>query len=127
MKIEIETYLYGRCHLFALALSRVFPYEMEFFWDEEAWFDEGEVVGTALVHAYCILPNHMCVDARGILSKEDILNDYDWNSPSYLKATKEMVEEWIKEGVLDSPVQDELQHLQLYIQENQHLYQLEGN
>ncbi len=124
MTFNEELYLYGRCHLFALALSQTFDYEMEFFWDTEAWFDKkGENIGPALVHAYCLLPDGTCVDARGtISSKEEMLDDYDWNTPSFVRTTPDMANEWIRKEVLDEQEAGEMHRLLTHIHENQLLY-----
>jgi hypothetical protein len=123
----LSDYLHGRCHLFAQALHEELGYEIEFFWDEEAWFNEGEYIGIALVHAYCILPKGKpfrgkYVDVRGVVTKKMIEDEFDWNVPKYEKISIEQLKTLITNNVLFEGEKNEVKELRRYIRENIQFY-----
>jgi hypothetical protein len=68
---EIESYLHGQCHLFAVALHKVtgLPLRAAVGWSDDI---DGEV----LVHAWVETPEGRVVDAAGFRSYEDVLETY---------------------------------------------------
>lgn len=125
-EIDIEDYLHGSCHLFALALHEELGYEMEFMWDMERWFSD-ETTGQALVHAYCILPKGKpfkgkYVDASGAVSKHFIESEYDYNILQYETYSKEKLEHDMKTKFLHKPEKHEIKKLREYIRKNIEMY-----
>ena len=75
-ELAVSDYVYGRCHLFALALSRQKQMKVGIFVDEECIPDGGEEPIRVLVHAFCLLDNDRVIDARGIRYKIDMLREF---------------------------------------------------
>jgi hypothetical protein len=124
MRFDRESYLHGRCHIFALALHEVFGYKMELFWDTEAWFDDGETIDTALVHAYCIDSKGNLFDARGKVTRKLIEDDYEYNESEFSITTKSHLEKLMNQGVLGKPAKGELEFLKTYILNNKEKYKV---
>lgn len=83
--LDIDTYLYGRCHLFALVAAEFFGYEIELFWDTDVYLEDRDESITALVHAYNLLPDNRVVDARGIITRKEMIDDYDYSEMFFEK------------------------------------------
>ena len=98
-EIEMNDYLYGRCHLFAYLCSKMSGYDMEFLWDTDYWYEEAEHPSTVLVHAYVVSPTGERYDAGGYLDDER-LSEYDCNQPSIQKVAISQAESWMKENFL---------------------------
>lgn len=124
---DLSDYIYGRCHIFALALQEELGYEMEFLWDTDYWFDGEDFPSKVLIHAYCILPKGKefkgkYLDARGLVSKRMIELEYDWNTRCYELTSKEQLKEIINNLVLEAPEIGEIQAIRKFIRENRHIY-----
>ncbi|WOF81602.1 hypothetical protein P5704_027270 (plasmid) [Pseudomonas sp. FeN3W] len=74
--LKVGDYVYGRCHLFALALARQLRMKIGIFVDEECIPDGGEEPIRVLVHAFCVLDNDRVIDARGVRYKIDMLREF---------------------------------------------------
>lgn len=112
-------YLHGRCHLFALAIQKVFGYDIEFAIDECDLELETEV----LIHAYCVKEGK-AVDVEGIWDKEDVLADFDYNEPYERIVTVKEVSEMMEDGFIEFAEIGELESLVKYIKDNKKRYQL---
>jgi hypothetical protein len=72
----VDSYRFGRCHLFAQALSEAKGLPIGIFASMgEVAFVEGPCM--LLVHAFCYLNEHEVIDVQGIRSKQDMLAAYD--------------------------------------------------
>ncbi|MDC0764857.1 hypothetical protein POF51_29485 [Brevibacillus sp. AG] len=117
--MNLDTYLYGRCHIFALALQEELGYSIELFWDLEAWFDkDGMKIDTALVHAYCIGSDNVMFDARGRITREVVEEDYEFNEPEILATSPQRLCELMDQGVLETLKLGELDSIRAYIRNN---------
>lgn len=108
-------YLYGRCHLFALAYSEVTgsdigvfiseipKYETDFSIydnDDESYNDE---IINALDHAFCYTENKdLVIDAKGLNYISELEQEYcsDSINPEVLINGKEIILNWIEQGKL---------------------------
>jgi len=114
--LDLELYLHGRCHFFALALNKALGFPIECLWDNEAWFEDGDP-SPALVHAYCIRPDGTRVDAQGTLTREAALENYAElvEEPEFVVTTAEALEEHIRAVMLPAEP-GEIEQLISYIQ-----------
>lgn len=76
------SFLHGNCQYFALALAKLFPFEIA-LWME---FDE-EVQKMCLVHAFASAihsqEKKLFIDVKGCRTWEDVKNDFDyWEEPT---------------------------------------------
>ena len=116
--MNLENYLHGECHLFALALHQVFGYEMVFVFDEM----DSEVETEVLIHAYCKNGEH-CVDARGVFEEKNALDDYDYNLPYQVDVSKKEAYSLIETGFLHAPAFGQMDNLMDYVQANKSQYE----
>lgn len=112
---EVETYLYGRCHLFALVVAKQLGFEMEFLWDTDFWHEGDDYPSTVLVHAYNALPTGQVFDARGIVLKEQMLLDYDCEQASFERMTVSDLNHSIHENVFEGFEVGEYEMIKNYI------------
>ncbi|WP_214688291.1 MULTISPECIES: hypothetical protein [unclassified Exiguobacterium] len=113
-EVEIDNYLYGRCHLFALLCSKMSGYDMEFLWDDDFWFEGAELPSKVLVHAYVVSQTGERYDAGGRLDDER-LSEYDCNQPSFQNVTISQVESWMAENLLSDFEDGEVERLQEWL------------
>lgn len=75
---EKDKYLHGECELFAIALYLIYPVDIYAIYEIRSILENGELKQRkGLVHAYCYSNrNNMFIDARGIISIEDIEDEY---------------------------------------------------
>lgn len=116
----LSDYAYGRCQIFAYALSLELGYEMEFMWDMDYYFEGGDTESMVLAHAYCVLPNQKdtFVDARGVICKDVILYDYEYNRERFERISGEQLQQYFAEEFLEKPSEGELAALRQYIRNN---------
>lgn len=119
----LSEYAYGRCHIFALALHLELGFEMEYMWDLDYYFEDAPAGMQVLAHAYAVLPeNHphtgSFMDARGIITKDVILQDYEYNRESFERISPEHLEELFKSGYFERPTDEEVEALRAYIRKN---------
>lgn len=115
----VEDYLYGRCHIFALALSSRMGYKIGAIIDDNPYHNINGY--PCLEHAFCIIDEELVIDARGIKSKEEIIDEYGFESNEIviLDDAKDLLEQWIKLKRLDKSSKKELMDLEHYIIEMQ--------
>lgn len=121
-------YTHGRCHIFAQALYEELGYEMEFLWDTDYWFEDADCPSIVLVHAYCILPNELngkekYVDARGVISKGVIEDEYECNCHLYENYTISRLNIAFQYNVLEKPTISEIRAIREFIRANKKNYQ----
>lgn len=117
-QIDIEYYKHGQCELFAYALHKILNYDMYFFVDNEAEFDDEYEL--ALIHAYCRDKNGNYFDANGLVTLDDIENEHtDYvNDPEHILVDDSMFFEYIQSGFISNFKQSELNILEKYIKDN---------
>lgn len=115
---NIENYLHGRCHLFAQALHEELGYEVEFFLDDDYWFEDSDFPSTVLVHAYCISPKNKCIDARGEVSRCVLEEEYEYNLVRYQRVSLQELKNEIKSKRLCEPDKGEIETLREFIRGN---------
>jgi hypothetical protein len=111
-------YTHERCHIFALALSQVFGYEMRFLWDLTAKPDK-----PTLIHAYCVDPYGFFYDARGKVMQKTVHQEFQGcNKPQLIKIIPDRVHHLMTITTLNHPFDGELEKLIDYIKANSQLY-----
>lgn len=91
----VDSYRFGRCHLFAQALSEAKGLPIGIFASMgEVAFVEGPCM--LLVHAFCYLNEHEVIDVQGIRRKKDMLAAYD-NGEGVFELSGEQALEAIEE------------------------------
>jgi hypothetical protein len=115
-KYSIENYLYGRCHIFALALSEHTNFKVGALIDNEPFHDTNGF--PCLEHAFCYFNDDLIIDARGIKSKKEILQEYcsESNDIIEIKDAKELLQDWIQQKLLIKATKNELKDLDIYIE-----------
>lgn len=86
-------YMSGDCQYLAIALNRVFGYQIEILWDEDpsegytSMWPEDQM---SLIHVYGVLPGRSSkiVDIHGVRAKSMMLMDFDVNSPHYQRVSE---------------------------------------
>jgi len=73
---EISTYLHGRCHVFAIAMSELSGLPMR----AVVTFND-DLDRFCLVHAWVEWPDGRALDAAGLRDVEEMLEDYDDADP----------------------------------------------
>jgi len=98
-KFYVENYLYGYCHIFAMALNKLFGYQIEALWDlSPDDLDEGM---SGLVHMYAVKPDGTKLDASGILTDERLEQEYsDCNEPDIRQHTINDIKKMMSTGEL---------------------------
>lgn len=114
-----DDYLYGECHVFALALQEVFGYQMKFALDE---FDE-ELEREVLIHAFCFEGDHV-IDARGISHASDVLEPYDYNDVHFEEVELSALEQMMESGFVHRPDDGQYKELVQYLLDNKETYQV---
>lgn len=116
-EFEKDSYLYGRCHLYALLCSKITGYDMECMWDTEYWHDDAEHPSTVLVHAYVISSDGKKYDAGGLLTEERLEDDYEWNEALVERISPAQLKEMIRRNILEGFESGEQEKLERYIRE----------
>jgi hypothetical protein len=113
---EVGEYLYGRCHVFAMVLHEYLGLPIEIIIDEEPWHDTMGL--PSLEHAYCIINDDYVVDARGIRTRKEIMDEYGSNANELVVVPDclELLKEWVNNGALISPEHKEIEDIKLYIE-----------
>lgn len=111
--MELESYMHGECHLFALALNQAFGYDMVFVFDEM----DIEVQSEVLIHAYC-KTEEGCVDARGFFKEEDALAEHDYSRPYTVDVSVREVHSLIETGFLHTPSFGQMDELTQFLKDN---------
>lgn len=116
----LSDYAYGRCQIFAYALHLELGYEMEFMWDMDYYLEGGNTESMVLAHAYCVLPTQQdtFVDARGVISKDVILYDYEYNSERFERISPEQLLQCFADQFLEEPSLNELEAIRQFIRDN---------
>lgn len=115
-KFTVEDYLYGRCHIFAKVLNETLGFDIGLFIDDEPMH---ETYGLpCLEHAFCYLNEHFIVDAKGIRTKAEILDEYGSNAQCLvdIKNGKSILEDWTKNKLLISSTLKEQNAIKNYIE-----------
>lgn len=100
----VDYYMFGRCHLAALALHEELGLEIGLFIDHQAIIDDMVTDVQALVHAYCYLDEEFIIDAQGGRTKteqEDLYLPQAFD-PDEIRGpeAKQLLLDWIKAGKL---------------------------
>lgn len=80
---EEEVFLHGRCHLFAIALSRTTGLPLQAYLDVD-----DDVEGPVLCHAFVRDGDHI-LDVRGRIPFADALDEFDSNEPWLVEIAEE--------------------------------------
>lgn len=76
---DVDDYLYGRCHLFALAASRALGLKLRIIIDPAPLDDDlYPLPNPVLCHAGCVIPDEseLVLDARGVLDQSEWIREY---------------------------------------------------
>lgn len=112
-----ESYLFGRCHLYALVLAEMTGHQTEMLWDDGYWHEGAEVASKVLVHVYIVTSDGKCFDADGLLTKERLHEEYECEEPSFEKVSTEQLRERIQSNILEAfePEEEEKSVLSSYL------------
>lgn len=109
--LRVENYLYGSCHLFALALSEITGWEVGALFNDARELENDET-SFYLEHAFCYHPEKedMVVDCRGILKLDEVWDEYaDINGCSLeIKDAKNFLIENINNGNFNNWEEDQI-------------------
>lgn len=75
-----------------------------------------------MIHAYVVDELKRCIDIRGKLTKEQMIEGYDSNVPIYRPVTVEEVQGYMESGFLEPPATGEFEELQQFLMQNKHKY-----
>lgn len=76
LRYTVQHYLYGRCHLFALAFQEVKKVEIVMFCHYACW-------QYFLRHAACVINDEFVIDASGIRTYQSVIDEYCVNSEDF--------------------------------------------
>lgn len=115
-----EEYLYGDCHLFALALKAYFEDECEIviIWQHE---DEHCNDFGFLAHAFVQTSNGILLDCRGIVTLEELKAEYIENEELCFfiyENTEELILDYIIQDYFDDFIHKEKKQLMSFIDSN---------
>lgn len=105
-----ESYLFGRCHLYALVLSKMTGHQIEMLWDDGYWHGGAEVASKVLVHVYIVTP-----DVDGLLTKERLYEEYECEELSFEKVLTEQLRKRIQSNVLEAFDSEEERKIRSFI------------
>jgi len=94
----INTYMHGKCHLFALVAAELNSSNIHVLWDTEAYSGDGlDIIDEdCLVHAFIKVNDGACVfDAMGYKDFDDYNFNFPCNSPEFSEFTIEQFEDLI--------------------------------
>lgn len=84
-----DLYLHGNCHIFAIAVSEMFGFQICCFLEPRLieGSDGSSVCMDGLVHAYCVVDddNELIFDALGVHSAHDLENEYHLHEDVHLE------------------------------------------
>lgn len=125
-EFDISHFEHGKCEIFALALHKVLGYDIHFFLDDEAEFqDEDDYeYETALVHAYAMDDNGRMFDATGEISKVNLEEDHAEyvNEPRDIIVDESLFKKMVNDGFIGKYTKHELNQAIDYIQDNINKY-----
>lgn len=116
--MNIEQYLHGDCHIFAMALHLEFGYQIQLAIDKFDLDTESEV----LIHAYCV-HQEKAIHASGKVDLEKILDDYDYNDEYFVNVSKEVLENLVNTGFLHAPTEKQIENIREYIRQNKNKFE----
>ncbi len=121
-KFSVFDYKYGRCHLFALVLNEVLNHEIKLFINEEPFYedmDDEDIPPAALEHAFCLIKEDVTLDAGGVSDVESLFDEYcpDPDNTITLEGdvAKNLIYNWIKEGLLEDFELNEKEKIKQFI------------
>jgi hypothetical protein len=125
---NIEIYEHGRCELFTLALHKELGFDMYFYLDKEAEFEDesGEIFyDTALIHAYVKDKNNNLIDATGKIEEEDLDEHAEWvSNGESIVVNQSKFDSLVDKGFISPYTKTELSDCQEYIKSNIEKYVL---
>lgn len=119
--MDLEGYLHGDCHIFALALHKVFGYQIKLAIDEY----DIELEEPVLVHAFCY-EGESVIDARGVSGKADVLEPFDYSDVVFREVESADVEKMMTEGFIHQPDEGQYESVVEYLHVNKEHFQVEG-
>lgn len=130
----VSNYVAGRCHLAALAIAKIAGLRLGVFLDECPMDLDGEdSTLPVLEHAFCYLDsnNNYLVDARGVRTRTDLLEEYCCDTQEFMELSgdqaEHLIRQWMEHGNLQNFEPGEEQRLETYIQEMYELKLLSDN
>lgn len=118
--MDLEGYLHGDCHIFALALHKVFGYKMKLAIDEY----DIELEEPVLIHAYCYEGEYV-IDARGVSGKDEALEPFDYSEVVFREVETAGIVKLMDEGFLHRPDIGQYEAVVAYMQANREHFQVE--
>jgi hypothetical protein len=122
--LYLFNYLHGRCHIFALALKRVFKERAKIMCIIDLKEEKMHVDNLYLSHAYVELDNNTMLDSRGLIELEDI-EEYtaECVESYYLESSEEFVLSKCRQEEWGSELENEISDLEIFIQNNIEMYE----
>jgi hypothetical protein len=122
--LYLFNYLHGRCHIFALALKRVFKDRAKIMCVIDLKEKKMHVDDLYLSHAYVEMDNNTMLDSRGLIELEDI-EEYtaECIESYYLESTEEFVLSKCNQEGWGSELENEISDLEIFIQNNIEMYE----
>jgi len=128
MMISIkEAFLHGDCNEFAYVLNDMTYLKIGIITetrDTGCIGRHGKILVEGLIHAFCVIGNElteetMCVDANGVRSFRDILNDYTKNITTYsfeiLENPSTVIEMFVSSGHFSDVDKKAREYIMTYI------------
>lgn len=117
-------YLYGDCHLFALALHDYFKdnSRIVLVWQHE---DDNLDDFGFLAHAFVVIDEDYWVDCRGVIDEDLVKNEYIENEDLIFLIEENadiVLDDYIKNLYLEDFFEDEIKQIQRFINNNAHCY-----
>ncbi|KSU87533.1 hypothetical protein ABEP17_08595 [Priestia flexa] len=119
---QLFDYITTRPHLFAIALHQELGYPIEFMWNSDFKFKDESAPRVVLIHAYCVLPNHQYLDARGYVSHDLIAQEKPHQHAYYERVSSKQIEKLTNLGRLCKEELLEIDSLRDFIKEHVHVY-----
>ncbi|MDT2046671.1 hypothetical protein [Priestia flexa] len=119
---QLFDYITTRSHLFAIALHQELGYPIELMWNQEFRFKDESAPRVVLIHAYCVLPNHQWLDARGYVTHKRIVQEKPHQHAYYERVSSKQIEELTNLGRLCKEEMLEIDSLRNFIKEHIHVY-----
>lgn len=114
---DLDRYVHGRCHLYALARAAAFGETLHALWDTGALDDECNALPTCLVHMWTVDAEGQAWDARGRLDVDTVVEEFQVSEPTWARHTIAEVEVLMHDGVLDTPEPGEMAQLDAEVRE----------
>jgi len=123
-----DDYLYGYCHLFALCLKEIFGSRAEIVsaWQWEERNEEYE--SGHLAHSYVCIDNDYFIDARGVINKAIIKEEYfiDEENVDEVEDSHCFLHSYIKDGLFEDFLPEEKEQIMDFISKNILVYDLDN-